>query len=159
MQAEIATAAAASDARSGSAERIVGDFWSSANASACDIEAIAPELARIEQLDNPAAIAAYLRDRHARGLGVVFRVDVAPDFANPATSIAFVAPAGIGLPDRDDYFDATSHGIARRRAYLAHVQATLEISGSAQVAAFAEDVLALETRLAEGMASRRELAR
>ena len=159
LQAEIAAAAAASDARSGSAERIVGDFWSSANASACDIEAIAPELARIEQLDSPTAIAAYLRDRHARGLGVVFRVDVAPDFANPATSIAFVAPAGIGLPDRDDYFDATSHGIARRRAYLAHVQATLEIAGSAQVAAFAEDVLALETRLAEGMASRRELAR
>jgi len=160
LQAEIAAAAAAaSDARSGSAERIVGDFWSSANASACDIEAIAPELARIERLDSPAAIAAYLRDRHARGLGVVFRVDVAPDFADPATSIAFVAPAGIGLPDRDDYFDATSHGIARRRAYLAHVQATLEISGSVQVAAFAEDVLALETRLAEGMASRRELAR
>jgi putative endopeptidase len=159
IEAQIARECAAMDAPPGSAERIVGDFWASAQSAADGIEALEPELAAIRALDSDAAIAAWLRDRHARGLGLVFRLDVEPDFADPAHALAYVSPAGLGLPDRDDYFDATSHGIARRRAYLAYVQATLEIVGDHAAATLAEDVLALEARLAEATPPRRELAR
>jgi len=159
IEAQIARECAAVDAPPGSVERIVGDFWTSAYSGTDGIEALEPELAAIRGLDSDTAIAAWLRDRHARGLGLVFRLDVEPDFADPAHALAYASPAGLGLPDRDDYFDASSHGIARRRAYLAYVQTTLEIAGDRAAAALAEDVLALETRLAEAMPPRRELAR
>jgi putative endopeptidase len=161
IQAEIAEAAASVTAPAGSAERIVGDFWRSGNraSNAQDLALLSAELARIEQLDTSEAIAAYIRERHARGLGIVFRVDVDADFADPAQNIAFISQSGLGLPDRDDYFDASSHGIARRRAYLAHVQAILEFAGLPSSVTAADDVLALETRLAEASHSRRQLAR
>jgi len=161
IQAEIAEAAASSAAAPGSAERIVGDFWSSGNraSNAQDLALLSAELVRIERLDTSAAIAAYIRERHARGLGIVFQLDVDADFADPGQSIAFVSQSGLGLPDRDDYFDASSHGIARRRAYLAHVQGTLEFANCRSSVEAADDVLALETRLAEASLSRRALAR
>jgi putative endopeptidase len=159
IEAQIATECALSDARPGSAERIVGDFWTSGHASASGIEALEPDLARIRTLDSTASIAAWLRERHARGLGLLFRLDVEPDFADPAHALAYVSPAGLGLPDRDDYFDASSHGIAGRRAYLAYVQTTLELVGDHAAATLADDVLALEARLAEATPPTREVAR
>ena len=161
IQAEIAEAAASSAAPPGSIERIVGDFWRSGNraSNAQDLAVLSAELACIERLDTSAAIAAYIRERHARGLGIVFQLDVDADFDDPAQTIAFVSQSGLGLPDRDDYFDASSRSIAHRRAYLAHVQAMLEFAGFPSAVMAADEVLALETRFAEASISRRELAR
>jgi len=159
IEAQIARECAASDAPRGSAERIVSDFWTSGHVEANGFASLEPELTEIRALDSASAIAAWLRARHARGLGLVFRLDVEPDFADPAQALAYASPAGLGLPDRDDYFDASSHGIARRRAYVAYIQTTLEIAGDHGAAALADDVLALETALAEATPPRRELAR
>ena len=163
IQAEIAATAARSEAPPGSIERIVGDFWAGGmDVSAADgLDALNAELARIDTLDTPAAIAAYVCDRHARGRGVVFRFDVEPDFEDPAQAIAYVSQAGLGLPDRDDYFDAGSHGVARRLAYTSHIGALLELSGIAPIDAAlqAEDVFAFESQLADVSMSRQTLAR
>jgi putative endopeptidase len=159
IEAQIAHECAASDAPPGSAERIVGDFWMSGHASGNGVEVLEPDLARIRALDSAESIAEWLRDRHARGLGLLFRLDVEPDFADPAHALAYVSPARLGLPDRDDYFDASSHGIARRRAYLAYVQTTLELAGDHAAATLADDVLALEIRLAEATPPTRDVAR
>jgi putative endopeptidase len=157
IEAGIAEAAASSDARPGTPERIVGDFWASGMHGDCDEPLLLSELARIDRIDSADAIAGYLRDRHARGLGVVFRLDVEPDFDAPEQTIAYVGQSGIGLAARDDYFDTSSHGLARRRAYLAHIVAMLALAGSD--ASLAEDVLAFETALAAASTSQRELAR
>jgi putative endopeptidase len=157
LEAAIADNAASSDARIGTAERIVGDFWTSGMHAGPDDAPLRQELARIERLDSPESIAALIADRHARGIGVVFRLDVEPDFDAPEQTIAYVSQDGLGLPDRDDYFDTSSHGLARRRAYLAHVVAMLELAGGD--ASLADDVLALETALAAASTPRRELAR
>ncbi len=157
IEAAIAEAAASSHARTGTAERIVGDFWTSGMHAAPDDALLRAELARIERLDSIESIAAYIRDRHARGIGVVFRLDVEPDFDAPEQTIAYVTQDGLGLLDRDDYFDTSSHGLARRRAYLAHVVATLELVGAD--ASLAEEVFAFEIALAAASTPRRELAR
>ncbi|HEX5122414.1 MAG TPA: hypothetical protein VFV97_04135, partial [Rhodanobacteraceae bacterium] len=88
IEAAIAESAASRDARVGTAERIVGDFWTSGMHADADDSPLRAELARIEQLDSTQAIAAYIRDRHARGIGVLFRLDVAPDFDAPEQTIA-----------------------------------------------------------------------
>ncbi|HEY6892761.1 MAG TPA: M13 family metallopeptidase, partial [Rhodanobacteraceae bacterium] len=157
IEAAIAEAAAASEARPGTPERIVGDFWTSGLRGDPDDAPLRAELARIDRLDSHEAIADYIRDRHARGLGVVFRLDVEPDFDAPEQTIAYVSQGGLGLPDRDDYFDTTSQGLARRRAYVAHVAAMLGLVGCD--ASLADEMLAFETELAAASISRRELAR
>jgi len=157
IEAAIAESVAAGNTRPGTPERIVGDFWTSSMHAEPDDTPLRAELARIERLDSTEAIAAYIRDRHVRGIGVVFRFDVEPDFDAPEQAIAYVSQGGLGLPDRDDYFDASSHGLARRRAYLAHIAAMLALA--ACDASLADDVLAFETALAAASTSRRELAR
>ncbi|HEY6984986.1 MAG TPA: M13 family metallopeptidase [Rhodanobacteraceae bacterium] len=161
LEADIAAEAAAKDAPAGSVERIVGDFWRSGIEATPEagIDRLGEELACIDRLDTPASIAAYLRDRHARGLGIVFGFAAEPDFAAPERTIACVTQGGLGLPDRDDYFDASPRGIARRRAYVAHVATLLELTGSDGATALADDVLGFETRLAAASTSRRTLAR
>jgi putative endopeptidase len=163
IEAEIADASARLDAPAGSIERIVGDFWvSGMQASTPDgIELLRAELARIDALETPAEIAAYLRDRHARGIGVVFNLDVEPDFADPARTIAYISQGGLGLPDRDDYFDATRRGIARRQTYATHLTALLELSGigASDATAQADDAFAFESQLAGVSMSRKVLAR
>ena len=163
IEAEIAAAAADQDAPAGSVERIVGDFWTSGMqpSAAAGIELLRAELARIDALDTPIAIARYLRDRHARGIGVVFCLDVEPDFTEPARTIAYISQGGLGLPDRDDYLDATRRGIARRQAYATHLAALLELAGigASDAAAQADDAFAFESQLAEVSMSRQALAR
>jgi len=157
IQAEVAQAAARTDAPIGSVERIVGDFWRSGlDATPEDRALLDAELARIDTLDTPDAIAGYIRDRHARGCGVVFGFEVEPDFDEPGRMIAYVFQGGLGLPDRDDYADTT-----RRQDYETHVAAMLALSGIAKPdsASLAADVIAFESELAESSVSRRALAR
>lgn len=160
-QAAIAAEAAEIDAPLGSAERIVGDFWHSSMRVSQDagLALLRDELARIDCLDTPDAIAAYIRDRHARGIGVVFHFDAEPDFAAPDRTIACITQGGLGLPDRDDYFDTSPRGMMRRRAYLTHVEAMLELCETPDASTLADDVLAFETELAAASISRRTLAR
>jgi putative endopeptidase len=160
-QADIAADAAESGAPPGSVERIVGDFWHSGMhaAAGAGMDLLRDELSRIDELETSAEIAAYVRDRHARGMGVLFRFDAEPDFAAPDRTIACITQGGLGLPDRDDYFDASARGAAKRRAYLAHITTMLELVQTPHAPTLAEDVLAFETRLADASLSRRSIAR
>ncbi len=160
-QAAIAAEAAQADAPLGTPERIVGDFWLSGLRVSTDagLDLLRDELARVDRLDTPEAIAAYVRDRHARGIGVLFHFDAEPDFAAPDRTIACITQGGLGLPDRDDYFDTSPRGMARRRAYLAHIEAMLELCETPRASTLADDVLAFETELAAASISRRTLAR
>ena len=147
------------------AERVVGDFWRSGmDATAINalrIEPLREELARIDTLATPAAIAAYVSDRHARGWGTLFGFEIAPDFDDPATTIACISQDGLGLPDRDCYFDLTVRGQAVLVAYREHVAAMLVRSGVAgpQAHALAVAILTFETRLAVVSLPRAALAR
>jgi predicted metalloendopeptidase len=88
IEAAIADEAASSNARPGTPERIVGDFWTSGMRGDCDDALLDAELTRIDSIDSSDAIAEYIRHRHARGIGVVLRLDVEPDFDAPEQTIA-----------------------------------------------------------------------
>jgi putative endopeptidase len=89
----------------------------------------------------------------------VFGFGPSPDFKDSSINIAYVSQAGLGLPDRDYYFDADKAD--KRDAYVAHVAKVLELSGigAKDAAAQAKDVMAFETRLAKVSKSSEELSR
>ena len=125
---------ARADAPPGTPERIVGDFWQSGMHASTDAGL---DLLRDELRAHRPPRLARVRSRrtsatatHAASVSCS-DFDVEPDFAAPDRTIACITQGGLGLPDRDDYFDTSPRGLARRRAYLAHVEAMLELCRNA----------------------------
>ncbi|HEX7769968.1 MAG TPA: M13 family metallopeptidase [Dokdonella sp.] len=156
-------ARAAAGAPEESIEHKVGVFYASAMDEAAIGRAgdgpIRATLARIGKLDTPAAIAGFVSAGFADGAGIPFRFYSRPDYRNSAMNIAYVAQGGLGLPERGYYLDDTPDFEAKRKAYVAHVQRTLQLVGipQAEAAEQARRVMAFETRLAKASFSRVEL--
>jgi putative endopeptidase len=164
IQAELAAAAAEKKNEAvGTPARIVGDFWATAmdeaKANQLGISPIEDDLAQIDALKDGAAIADYLRTSYAKGTGFVFGFGPSPDFKDSTINIAYVAQAGLSLPDRDYYFDEDKAD--KREAFVAHVAKVLELSGTpaTEAAKLSKDVMAFETRLAKVSKSSEELSR
>ncbi|MDR7067621.1 putative endopeptidase [Pseudoxanthomonas japonensis] len=162
VQKQLAEQAAAMPGATG-VEKIVGDLWSTGmdetNVNAQGIEPIKPMLAAIDGLQDKDAIVAHLNQTAANGQNVLFGFGALPEFSNPDMNTAVAMQGGLGLPDKNFYFDADKKDI--RTAYLAHIAKVLELSGVAAADAKkqADQILAFETRLAKASKSREDLSR
>ncbi len=162
VQKQLAEQAAAMPGATG-VEKIVGDLWSTGmdetKVNAQGIEPIKPMLAAIDGLQDKDAIVAHLNQTAANGQNVLFGFGALPEFSNPDMNTAVAMQGGLGLPDKNFYFDADKKDI--RKAYLAHIAKVLELSGVAAADAKkqADQILAFETRLAKASKSREDLSR
>jgi len=119
--------------------------------------------ARVEALDarplaaDLAAIrAATSRDALARLMGATnggfgasfFAAYISQDAKDPNTNVTYLTQAGLGLPNRDYYLDARF--AEKKTAYRAYVARLLTMAGWTNPEKAAGDIVALETRIAEG---------
>lgn len=134
------------------AQRVVADLWTSgmdaAHLNADPLRSVRAELAAIDRLDSPEAIAAHLRALTGEGRNPLFGFSVEPDMDNRTTLIAYAHQGGLGLPDPTDYHDVRRD--RRRQDYWLHIVRLLQLSGvpEAQAHADATSVFSLEQRLA-----------
>ncbi len=150
----------------------LGQFWDSCTdevgIEARGLATIEPLLARIDatgatgstgSTQNTSPLFALLGELHLRRVGVLFDLDVQPDYKQPGTNLAFFSQGGLGLPDREFYRGAEARLTSLRAAYLAHVARMLELSGMPGDAAAkaAADIVAFEARLAEAALPREAL--
>ena len=127
------------------------------------VAALAPELARVDALANardlpPLIARLHADDGEAPGTGgavaaapyVFFTFLGRQDFADAATQIAVVAPAGLSLPNRDYYTKTDTRSADLRRQLRATVERMLTLAGepSDRAARDAESVLTIEHALA-----------
>jgi putative endopeptidase len=151
----ISTAAAA-DAKSprGSNAQKIGDFWFSAMDSVTNArqgaEPLAPEFARIAaagDLQSLLGVAAHLQ---YIGVNAFFNPSISQDEMNSDHMALYFYQGGLGLPDRDYYFDADARAKMLRTEYVKHVGKMFELLGDlpATAAIEAKTVMALETELA-----------
>jgi len=119
-----------------------------------DAAPIASDLAEIRaaaSLDDIARLMA--RSRRNFGASFFF-ASVNPDEKDPARHAAYLAQSGLGLPDRDYYLkDAFKVQLARYREYVERV---LDMIGWADPHRLADEIVGLETRIAEASWSRIE---
>jgi putative endopeptidase len=131
-------------------DRLLGDAFAAgldlASIEAAGIEPIAPFLREIERADGLEEILALLPVLHRSAMFALFGFDVTPDHDDSSRHLLWLAQAGLGLPDRESYFDERPSAVELRAAYVEHVAAQLAHTGSS--AALAASVLELETRLA-----------
>jgi putative endopeptidase len=162
IQKQLAEQAAAHPGATG-VEKIVGDLWATgmdeAKVNAQGIEPIKPMLTAIDGLQDKDAIVAYLNESAAKGQAFLFGFGAEADFNKPDTNIAYAFQGGLGLPDKNFYFDADKKTI--RDEYVKHIAKVLELSGVAAADAQkqATDIMAFETRLAKVSKSNEEMSR
>jgi len=148
--------AAAADAKAvrGTNEQKIGDFWYSAMDSVTNdkqgVAPLAPEFARIEAAHDLQALLADASHLQYIGVNAFFNPSISQDEMNSDRMALHFYQGGLGLPDRDYYFDTDSHATTLRAEYVTHVAKMFELLGDApsRAAAEAKTVMSLETELA-----------
>ena len=147
--------AARANAPAGSDQQKIGDFWSTAmdtaKADALGAHPLDAELARIDAIDSVAGVLDAVFAFKPIGVRGLFGIGIGQDDKDSATMAVQVRQGGLGLPERDFYFN-TEAGVAKIRAeYVAHIARTFELLGrdAKSARAAADRVMAFETELAK----------
>jgi len=150
----IARSAAAAGAPEGSVEQKVGDFWAAAMDSAGNArDGLAPldsEFTRIAAIGDQAALETEIARLQRLGVGALYALFIAQDERHSDRYAVHLWQGGLGLPDRDYYFDRDTRAARIRREYRGHVARMFRLLGDSGRAADARaaTVLAMETELA-----------
>lgn len=158
---EISEKAAASNAKKGSPEQQIGDFWTMAMDSAKiekdGLKPIQPWLDKVNAINDVKGLVATVAELKKMGSSTLFSDYVAQDDKNSEVMTYKLMQGGIGLPEREYYFKTDSASQHIRAEYVKYIAWVLTSTGDDPAAAdkMAKDILAMETRLAQ---SSRKLA-
>ena len=141
-------------------KRLAADYY----ASGMDLAAIekrgltslAPLLSQIDALNDRAQLPALLGKMALYRIPAPFLVGVRPDEKDKRRYIAVLDQAGLGLPDRDDYFRQDARTIGLRNAYEVYRRRLAQLSGGNTDASIASAEFGLETDLARASLTRVE---
>jgi putative endopeptidase len=151
LRAIIEECAGAKDNVPGSERQKVGDLYASymdeARAEQLGAQPIAAKLAAIDGLKTKAGLARLLAELHLAGVPGTLGCSVEPDAKKSDEYILYLSQSGLGLPDRDYYWDARYKG--KLSAYGRHVQRMLTLCKVADAQAAAAEIVAFETRIAK----------
>ncbi len=123
------------------------------------IDPILPQLERIRAIRNMGGVQEEISRMHALGLTPLFNFYGAADLKDSQLVIAELYQGGLGLSDRDYYLDFDRRSEKIRGEYWRYMQQCFSLSGSGNQEARdrANDVMELETALAERSMSRLDL--
>ncbi|MEM8983898.1 MAG: M13-type metalloendopeptidase [Pseudomonadota bacterium] len=145
---------AAGDFALGSDEQKVGDLYSSyldmEQRNAVGLAPLQAEFASIDAIEDKRGLATWLAAANKQGIGLPFVVGQYADFEDPNRYMVYAAQSGLGLPDREYYFDPNDKFVEIRTAYQDHLTAMLTLAGIDNPDTAAATVYALEEALAGG---------
>jgi len=117
---------------------------------ASGIEPLKPALAKIASITNVADFQRVWTENAVTISQPFMGIAAFSNPSNSAMNAAYIAPGGLGLPDRDFYTNTDVKSIEIRAQYVNHITRMLQFLGDAQIdaRAQAETILAFETKLA-----------
>ncbi|MEM7277509.1 MAG: M13-type metalloendopeptidase [Pseudomonadota bacterium] len=148
----IIEASANGDFAKGTDEQKVGDLYQSyMDMETRNARSIAPLLAdfkKIDAINNYDDLAVYFAAANKLGHNMPFALAQYVDFKDPNTYMMYTFQGGLGLPDREYYFNDGEKDDAIRAAYKAHVGKMLTLIGMENTDEIASDIYALEEKMA-----------
>ncbi len=145
--------AVANPGAKGSQNQLLGAYYKSfTDMQKRDQLGIAPikeDLQKIENLQNTAQIQGLLSSFHKDGIGTLFGYGIGQDLKNVNINVAYMGQGGIGLPNRDYYFDEKYQSVLT--AYEQHISRCFGLAGLSTDPQIAKQILALEKTLASAM--------
>jgi putative endopeptidase len=151
------------DATKGSAEQKVGDLYSSGmdttTIEKMGYKPVKPTLTAIDALKDYKELINYVASSYKDGDGYMFGFYVSADGRNSKQNVAQFDQDGLGLPNRDYYFNTDDATKKIREAYVAYISKLFVLTGvdAATAAKNAQDILKLETELAKSHSTPVEL--
>jgi len=152
VKAIIEELAATKNLTQGSDEQKVADlfrsYMDSEKRNSLGVTPIQPILTAINELKNKSELSAFFGEYQAVGVGspLAFYISVdAKDSSNYATHIW---QSGLGLPDKDYYFNDTERYSALRAGYIAHIEKMFDLANIQNGKKVAQTIMDLETKLA-----------
>ncbi|MFC2953355.1 M13 family metallopeptidase [Marinicaulis aureus] len=142
--------AAKSDARPGSLEQKIGEYYASfldtAAIDAKGFAVVADDFAKIDAAQNHEDIAALLGNPRI-GADSPVGAFISVDSKQTDQYTVYLTQAGLGMPNRDYYLD--DKFADKRPKYLAYIEKALTLTGVDDAAAKAQSILDVETKMAE----------
>ncbi|WP_337042136.1 M13 family metallopeptidase [Emticicia sp. 17c] len=139
----------------GSSEQKIGDFWftgmDSVSIEKQGINPIKADLDRIAAIKDINGVLNEVALQHTYGIGTLFGAYIFQDEKNSEEQALHLYQGGLGLPDRDYYFNTDTRTANIRKEYKAHLQRMFKLLGNDEATATqnAEKVYALEEKLAK----------
>jgi putative endopeptidase len=152
---QTSTEAASANAAPGSNQQKIGDFWAvgmdSVKADKLGATPLKPELDRIAAMKTVAEVPGVIAHEIPLGVRALIGPRVGQDDKNSDKMVLSLYQSGLGLPNRDYYFNTDTRTKNIRAEYLKHVTNTFKLLGQddATAQANANRVMALETTLAK----------
>jgi predicted metalloendopeptidase len=135
---------------------LYASFMNEAELERLNLKPLSAEFARVAALKRKAQIPALIAHLNRIGVGAPYHPQVHQD-ARDATRYVFdLAQGGLGLPDRDYYFGEEDRLQQVRAAYRRHIETMLRFAGDGDAEHEAEEILAIETALAQAQWTRVE---
>ena len=137
----------------GTDEQKVGDLYSSymnlEMRNELGVTPLAADLNTINQLSTKDELAGYIAYLGMVGIQTPIQLYISQDAKKPTEYAVHCWQGGLGLPDREYYFDETGKAPSIREAYMAHVIKMFELSGIENAAQCADQVMSIETLIAD----------
>lgn len=144
----------ASNPAKGSNTQKIGDFWFTAmDTATIDKQGIAPlkeEFDRIDAIKDKQGVLDTVAHHQYIGVRPAFGLYIVQDEKNSEQFALHLYQGGIGLPDRDYYFDEDDRTRNIRAEYLKHLTKMFQLLGDDEAASGknADTVMRMETDLA-----------
>jgi len=118
----------------GSIEQKVGDFYAS-GMDTITIEKLGyaplkPTLAKIVAISDIQSLMYFVANEIKVDNGSIISFGIGPDDKNSSINIAHAYQTGLGLPDRDYYFNSDSSTVAIQNAYKIYLTTLFQLTGS-----------------------------
>lgn len=153
----------AKDNDEGSVEQKVGDFYMSGmDTLAIDkrsYEPVKPLLAEIDAIKDYKELLRFAAKNFKDGNGFLFSFYIGPDDRISTKNAVTFQQTGLGLPNRDYYFNNDAATQKIRKEYLNYISKLFTLTGSDSVVSrkAAENILKLETEIAKSHSTPVEL--
>ena len=115
------------------------------------LKPLSADLAKIEAINDVPTLMNTIGYLHTIGAGPAFSFYVGQDDKISSKNALFFGQGGLGLGQRDYYFNTDAETVKIRTEYVKHIQAIMRLIGSdeAQGKAAAATIMNLETDLAK----------
>ena len=137
----------------GSQNQILGAYYKSfvdlEKRNQLGLSPLDSDLLKIEQLKNNSQIQELVAAFHRDGIGTLFGYGIGQDLMNVNINVAYMGQGGIGLPNRDYYFEEKYKSILD--AYQKHIETCFNLAGIKADPTTFENIVKLETALASSM--------
>jgi putative endopeptidase len=143
------------ESKKGSNKQKIGDFYASGidtiTIDKLGITALKPELDKIDAVNDVPSLLNLISHLHTIGANPAFSFYVGQDDKISTKYALFFSQGGLGLGNRDYYFNVDKETVAIRREYVKHLEAMSKLIGNIDFVAKknAITIMKLETDLAK----------